>query len=43
MHSAQELLRRHGIEYKPTRNGKFTTNCPECGGGYLSVAYSALF
>ena len=37
MHSAQELLRRHGIEYKPTRNGKFTTNCPECGGGYLSV------
>jgi hypothetical protein len=37
MHSAQELLRRHGIEYKPTRNGKFTTNCPECGGDYLSV------
>jgi hypothetical protein len=30
-------LRSHGIEYKATRNGKFTTTCPTCNGGYLNV------
>ena len=25
----------HGIPYvENTRNGKYTTNCPDCGGGY---------
>jgi RecA-family ATPase len=32
-----ELLRRHGIDYVATRNGKFTTACPHCRGGYLDV------
>jgi predicted P-loop ATPase len=35
--SAQELLQRHSIEYRSTRNGKYTVSCPSCGGGYLSV------
>jgi AAA domain len=35
--SAQELLRRHGIAYMATRNGRYTTNCPWCLGPYLSV------
>lgn len=35
--SAQELLRLHGIDYVATKHGKFTTNCPDCNGGYLNV------
>lgn len=35
--SAQELLRLHGIDYVATKHGKFTTNCPDCSGGYLNV------
>ena len=36
--SAQELLRRHGIEYINTRSGSYTTNCNHCNGkGYLNV------
>jgi hypothetical protein len=35
--SAQELLRRAGITYIETHNGKFTTECPQCGGKYLNV------
>jgi hypothetical protein len=36
-HSAQELLKRHGIDYVATKTGKFTTGCPNCGNGYLNV------
>jgi hypothetical protein len=35
--SAQELLRRHGIAYMATRNGRYTTRCPWCSGPYLNV------
>jgi hypothetical protein len=35
--SAQELLKRHGIDYVATKSGKFTTQCPGCGNGYLNV------
>jgi hypothetical protein len=37
VHSAQEILQRHGIEYLATSKGKFTTQCPGCGHGYLNV------
>jgi AAA domain len=37
VHSAQEILQRHGIEYLATSKGKFTTQCPDCGHGYLNV------
>ena len=30
-------LRERGIEYKATRNGKFTCACPRCGEGYCNV------
>jgi hypothetical protein len=37
-YSAQELLKRHGIDFIATRKGKYTTKCPKCsGGGYLNV------
>jgi putative DNA primase/helicase len=35
--SPQELLQQHGIAYVATRAGKYTTECPICGGGYLNV------
>jgi hypothetical protein len=35
--SAQELLKRHGIDYVATKHGKFTTTCPQCDNGYLNV------
>jgi predicted NUDIX family NTP pyrophosphohydrolase len=35
--SAQELLRRHNIDYIATKSNKFTTSCPHCEGGYLNV------
>jgi hypothetical protein len=35
--SAQELLRRHGIDYVETRKGKFTTKCQNCSDNYLCV------
>src|SRR4051794_6748469 len=35
--SAVELLREHGIAYQKTQSGKWTTSCPQCDGGYLSV------
>jgi hypothetical protein len=31
-------LCERGIEYKATRNGKFTCACPRCGEGYCNVA-----
>jgi hypothetical protein len=37
MMTAQEILTKHNIPYVATRKGKFTTNCPNCGGGYLNV------
>jgi len=37
MATAQELLRRHQIDYVETRKGKYTTSCPNCSGGYLNV------
>jgi hypothetical protein len=36
-HSAQELLKAHGIDYVANKSGKFTTTCPNCGQGYLNV------
>jgi putative DNA primase/helicase len=33
----QELLKRHGIDYVETKKGTYTTNCPNCSGGYLNV------
>lgn len=39
----QETLKAYGIDYQFTRNGKFTTTCPECGTGYLNVSVSAEF
>jgi len=35
--SAQELLKRHDIEYINTRKGKYATTCPNCSTGYLNV------
>jgi hypothetical protein len=35
--TAQEILRRHNIAYVNTKSGKYTTNCPDCGQGYLNV------
>jgi len=35
--SPQELLQKHNIDYVATKQGKFTTNCPQCSGGYLNV------
>jgi putative DNA primase/helicase len=35
--SPQEALKRRGIEYRETRHGKFTTECPQCGQGYCNV------
>jgi hypothetical protein len=37
MMTPQEILAKHGIAYLATRKGKFTTKCPNCGGGYLNV------
>lgn len=37
MFSAEELLRKNGIEWKLTKKPSYTTNCPSCRGGYLSV------
>jgi hypothetical protein len=37
MTTPQELLRRHGIAYVSTKKGRYTTACPNCGGGYLNV------
>jgi hypothetical protein len=37
MMDAQELLQRHSITYAATKNGKYTTTCPNCSGGYLNV------
>jgi hypothetical protein len=36
-YSAAELLQRHGIEYVATAKASYTTNCPQCAGGYLNV------
>ena len=35
--SPQELLQRHGIAWTSTARPTYTTNCPECGTGYLNV------
>jgi len=35
--SAEQLLKRHGIAYVSTKKGSYTTNCPNCSGGYLNV------
>jgi putative DNA primase/helicase len=35
--SPRELLKRHGIDYVETKKGAYTTNCPNCSGGYLNV------
>jgi hypothetical protein len=35
--TAAEILRERGIAYVETRKGKYTTKCPQCGGGYLNV------
>jgi hypothetical protein len=37
MFSAQELLAKHGIAYVSTKKSSYTTNCPQCSGGYLNV------
>jgi hypothetical protein len=37
VHSPQELLGRHGIAWISTIKGKYTTECPQCSGGYLNV------
>jgi hypothetical protein len=37
MKTPQELLRAHGIDYVETKTGTYTTNCPTCKGGYLTV------
>jgi AAA domain len=39
--SAQELLKRHGIPYVTTKKSTYTTTCPECRRGYLSVKIDA--
>jgi AAA domain-containing protein len=36
-HTPQEMLKRYGIDYVSTKSGKFTTQCPNCGQGYLNV------
>lgn len=37
MTTAQEICRRHGIDYLATKSGKFTVACPNCSGaGYLN-------
>jgi hypothetical protein len=35
--SAQELLKRHSIDFVESRKGKYTTDCPNCSGNYLNV------
>jgi len=35
--SAAEILHKHNIAYIATKKNAYTTNCPSCGSGYLSV------
>jgi hypothetical protein len=37
MISAQDILRQHGIAFVATKKSEYTTNCPHCREGYLSV------
>jgi hypothetical protein len=37
MHTAQQLLAKHNIAYVSTKKSNYTTNCPNCSGGYLNV------
>jgi hypothetical protein len=37
MKRAAEIVRPHGIEYFATQKGSYTTECPNCSGGYLNV------
>jgi putative DNA primase/helicase len=35
--SPEEVLKRHRIAFVATKKETYTTNCPECSGGYLNV------
>jgi 5S rRNA maturation endonuclease (ribonuclease M5) len=37
MRSAEEGLKGRGITYVATKKASYTTNCPNCNGGYLNV------
>ena len=37
MKTPRELLAEHNITYVESRKGKYTTQCPNCNGGYLNV------
>jgi putative DNA primase/helicase len=37
MTTAQEILQQNKIPYVSNKKGAYTTNCPNCSGGYLNV------